>query len=191
MDRRKRFGCVVSALPLALLLQCSGSPVVTSRVVAVERGERVVVGLTQSGSGHTLLLQNASYSPPVDVYSDPASESLLKVLADDEMQRLLDVLGGLGMFDRAGPAAAGAREVLSVRSGDRSWFWSRLPGSTDVEAFGNARAAVMAVYNGTTAYHRANVTSRDFAAERDRVEREGQAALQRAMRGSKRKDPPR
>jgi hypothetical protein len=169
------------ALPV-LLCQCASPGPTLQRVVTLESGQLVRISLVQVQGGQTLTLQNASYSKPADVYSDPAGDRTVKVIDDEEVQKLLDVLAGQGMFERAAPLPAGdARELIAVQQGDRRWIWSRRAASTvDVEAFGNARVCVMAVYNSTTAYHKAQLSGRDLDAEKDRIEKASAEARQKA-----------
>lgn len=171
-----------SVVLLALLCQCATSGPPVQRVLQVEPGQMVRVSLLQVQNGQALTLQNASYSKPADVYSDPATDRAVKVVDDEEMQKLLDVLAGQGLFDRATSLPAGdARETITVQQGDRRWVWSRRPGSVaEIEAFGKGRICVMTLYNSTTAYHKAQLSSQDLEAEQRRIEQASAAARQKA-----------
>lgn len=191
VEPRKVLLHALSLAALALLCQCASSGPKLTRAITLEPGQLLRVSLMQVQSGQTLALQNASYSRPADVYSDEKSDRNVKVIDDGEMQQLLDVLAGQGMFERAAPLPAGnARELIAVQQGDQRWIWSRQVNNTaDLEAFSTSRACIMGLYNATTAFHKANLSSKDLDAERRRIEQTSAEAKQKAQQAEP-KGPP-
>src|SRR5262245_61258429 len=110
---------------LLLFAACAASSTpALPRAVTVEPGQRVRVELADRTSQRTFALQNVSSGTRSDVYA--GTDALVKVVDDAALQRLLDVLAGQGMFDRAGPAAEpGAKAAIVVETAQRRFVWSR------------------------------------------------------------------
>jgi hypothetical protein len=169
---------------LVLFAQCA-SQAGLPHVVTIASGKRTRVLLTQIDSRQTLALQNESSGSQKQIYSDSAGDLAEKVVADDELQRLVDLLAQQGMFQKAGAGAApGAKELLVVEQDGKRWIWSRLNAAQttadELMAFSRARTYVMAVYNSAVAYHTRKLTGKDLEAERERVLQSSKAALQKA-----------
>lgn len=171
-----------AAFLLFLCAQCANPGPPLQRTVTVQPGQLLRVSHLQA-NGPTLALQNASYSPAEDVYSDGGNNPSLKVVDDAEMQKLLDAFGGQGLFEHAAGAAAGGRETIVVQQGDRRWAWARpTPDSPSMESFANARQYFVVLYNSVTAYHHSEVGGRGFEAEQRRVQQAGAEARAKAQR---------
>ncbi|MGE3174730.1 MAG: hypothetical protein AB7O97_19015 [Planctomycetota bacterium] len=155
--RRTRSAPTWWLLPLAA---CAASSL--PREVQIEPGRRTLVSLADLRSGHTLVLQNLSSGSRGDIYGDDGSSDLVKVVPDESLQQLLDVLAAQGMFAQAtSTPAPGARAVLTVELPERRYVWSRPTPSAatleQIQAFEAGRGYVLAVYNSETAYHRGSV----------------------------------
>ena len=197
-----RLGAVVPSLPrvlsraagaavLLLCCQCASGPDLP-RVVTVVEGERVRISFTEVSDSRTLSLQNASSGTKETVYKDPKSDLGTKVVDDARLQLLLDMLAQAGMFQRTGPVAtASARELLVVEQAGKKMVWSRGPVKEDgletVQAFDQARAYFLAMYNAATAFHSRNWDKFDLVEEQARLEASGQVARERwTQQGAKR-----
>ncbi|HLQ36382.1 MAG TPA: hypothetical protein VK348_01175 [Planctomycetota bacterium] len=172
-------------LPLLLLGQCSSAPA-PRRELEVQKGQRTSVSLTQTATGQSIAMQNESAGSRVEVYSDRNNDRAPKVIDDAQMQALLDVLAAYGFFANAVPLPDGdAREFLAIEQGDRRWVWSRnvRADAAVVQAFGQARGYVMALYNQTTGYQARTISAKDLDAERQRIEQSGEAAKRKLQQG--------
>jgi|KBSSwiStaDraftv2_1062776.scaffolds.fasta_scaffold472017_2 hypothetical protein len=142
---------------LLLFAACAASSAASlPRAVTIAPGERIRVELADRTSQRTFALQNVSSGPRSNVYG--GADSLLKVVDDQELQRLLDVLAAQGMFDHAGPAAdPGSKAAIVVETPQRRYVWSRpqpIPANYDaLQQFEAGRGYVLALYNSETAYH--------------------------------------
>lgn len=166
-------------LLLLCLAACTSQPQLP-RALVVAPGQRTRIELVDFGTKVSLVLQNGSSGSLADVYSDSRGTVSTKVIADEELQQLLDVLAAQGMFAAAGAAAAPeARAAIVVEQPDRRFVWSRprpRPDNLDaVRAFDEGRGYVMTVYNSATAFHA--LDEEEMAAMR--------AAIQRAKAGQR------
>jgi hypothetical protein len=167
---------------VALLAACAGAPDVARSPVAITRGERTRVLLTEVASGRTFGLQNASSGSAEEIYSAADSNRSLKVVADANLQELLDVLAAAGMFTKAGDQPApGARDLLVVDMPERSYVWSRLRRGIDPaeQSFHEARSYFLTFYNQVTAFHNVKMDPDALRAENERVRRSADAARAR------------
>lgn len=164
---------------IGLAAGCSSGPTL-ARAVAIEAGEPTRVLLMQLQGGSTFLLQNASSADRPEFYGDPTSQVLGKIVADEQLQALLDVFSEKGMFAASlGAVPPGARDVLVVEQGGRRWTWARRqPGVQAAEAvFHEAKAYFLEVYNSAMAYRGSDPRQRpDLAGEQERAQRDGAAA---------------
>lgn len=172
-----------SAAALALCCQCASGPDLP-RVVTVAEGERVRVSFTEVSDDRTLSLQNLSSGSRETVYKDPKSDLGTKVVADARLQLLLDMLAQAGMFQRTAPVAkSSARELLVVEQGGKRMVWSRGPVKEDgieaVQAFDQARAYFLAMFNGAVAFHARDWNKSDLIDEKARMEASGKVARDR------------
>lgn len=189
-----RLAAVVPSLPrvlsraagaavLLLCCQCASGPDLP-RVVTVVEGERVRISFTEVSDSRTLSLQNASSGTKETVYKDPKSDLGTKVVEDARLQLLLDMLAQAGMFQRTGPVpSSSARELLVVEQGGRKLVWSRGPVKEDgieaVQAFDQARAYFLAMFNAATAFHSRNWDKFELVEEQARMEASGKVARER------------
>lgn len=171
------------AAALLLCCQCASGPNLP-RVVTVVEGERVRVSFTEVSDNRTLSLQNVSSGAKETVYKDPKSDLGTKVVDDARLQLLLDMLAQAGMFQRTAPVASStARELLVVEQGGRKLVWSRGPVKVDgieaVQAFDQARAYFLAMFNAATAFHSRNWDKFELVEEQARMEASGKVARER------------
>lgn len=181
-----RTGPLSAACATALLAACASEPAL-QRSVVVTAGEKTVVRYVDVKGTLSLSLQNDSAGAPGAVYSaasgtiDPGA----KVVADAELQALLDIFTERGLFATARPEVpADALDALVVQQGDQRWvFARRLRGVQQQEAaFHEGREYFSALYNAVTAYHGAGDQRPDFRAEQVRAASDGKAARQRLER---------
>jgi hypothetical protein len=147
---------------LLLFSACAAASPVVSSAVRIEAGRRTRILLSDLRSGQTLVLQNLSSGSRSEVYGDSQGNASVKVVADDTLQQLIDVLAAQGMFAQStAMPAPGARAVLAVEQPGRNYVWSRPdPAAATLEqvrAFDEGRGYVMAVYNSETSYHQRDV----------------------------------
>jgi hypothetical protein len=185
---------MAAALFLAALFgQCASGGPAPQRVLAIQSGVRTSVGLHHSGRGAMLELQNVSAASRRDVYSDRKTAPSLKVVSDEELQALVDVLGAQGLFTRATRTPPpSAREMLTVAHGDERYYWAR-PSIEDpaaLQAFDESRRYLMAVYNSSTAYHTGKLSAEDLEAENQRVKAAAEAAKAHAKAAAQQQGPP-
>lgn len=160
---------------------CAGAPALP-RVIAIAPGELTTVQLLQVDGKLTLSLQNESAGLAKDVYVGNSADPGRKVVADADLQALLDVFAADGMFAQVVPhVPPDARDVLTVQSGGRSWTWVRRQrGVQQGEAvFHEARAYFLALYNSNIAYHGTGRGRPDFERESSRVQVDAAAATDR------------
>lgn len=174
-----------SAVPLlavvALTLGCQSS--LPPAPVRVEPGRRTVVRLLQFRDGQvmTMSLQNLSSGSRREVYSDRGGEPGAKVIDDDELQRLLDVLAQQGIFEHPGGAPADARDVLMVQQDDRRYVLSRrLQGRDPAELpFFEAQSYFLAVWNQAIAFRSSDANRADLRAEQEKAIQSGQNSVKK------------
>lgn len=188
MIRTLRTACPAA---LALLLcQCGTTEPSLRRVLHIEPGDQVRIVHRQADL--TIGLQNASYGSREKVYSQGGNPSF-KVVDNEELQTLLDVLAEQGFFERSLESERpDASAVLSVHVNGDDWVWSRLPLGTDdaetIQDFFRCVAYVQTLYNRTTAYYtREGMTAEDFEREKQAVEGRAEKVLQKR---ETRKNPP-
>lgn len=151
-----RTRCIASLLGACLALAACASPL--PRVIAIAPGDRIRVQVVDLGAnGHTFTMQNASSADRAKVYRDTAGEVGLKLVADDRLQQLLDVLAAQGMFEKTSTSTiSGSRAAIVVEQGDRRMIWSRplaTPANVEpIRVFEESRAYVLSVYNSAAAY---------------------------------------
>ncbi|MFM1872984.1 MAG: hypothetical protein RL398_2406 [Planctomycetota bacterium] len=175
---------VVSLSLLAVLNGCAGGPDVASGP-PIEPGRRTLVRYVQFGTGQAFSLQNASSGKREDVYSDPQRDRMVKVVSDGELQALLDIFADQGMFGQAAAVAStDARECLVVESPERRWVWTRPRNGGPLDnAFGDARAYFLALYNTSVAYHGSEKEPPpDLAGQKDRIQRDAAAAREKLLK---------
>lgn len=188
--------CALATLALTCLPACAGGPSGRSQVT-VKSGERTRLLLAQAGATQPLQLQNASAAAAREVYSDAQSDKGLKVIDDEQMQKLLDVLADNGFFAHAVPLPAGdAKETIAIEQHGKTWVWSRRPfGPSPIEeitAFGTAKAYVLSVYNSATSFHaQKGITGDALEREKSRIEQSSKAAKEKAQNQGKQEAPPR
>ena len=181
-----RTRCFASLLGACLALAACASPL--PRVVTIAPGERTRVQVIDLGAnGHTFTVQNASSMDRDKVYRDPAGESGLKLVEDDRLQQLLDVLAAQGMFAKAGAApVSGSRAAIVVEHDGKRMVWSRplaTPENVEpIRVFEESRAYVLSVYNAASAYRRTELDQIDpklrakIEAEKQKTEQARKAA---------------
>jgi hypothetical protein len=166
------------------IVGCANGPDL-ARVVTVNPGEPTLIWMRQSAGNLTLTLRNDSAGLANDVYSNSKDPST-KVVADAELQTLLDVYAEDGLFQHAlgGSAGSGSTssgfDVLTIDQQGRQWHWVRKQRGAQQgdQAFHKARDYFLAIYNGTVAYH--DTTERpNFSSENARAKAEALAARER------------
>lgn len=184
-----RISAVLRIAAFLAAAACASGPSLP-RGLQIEPGKRTTVRLMQFANGLAFTLQNASSGSAADVYSDPKGDQQTKVLADAQLQALLDVFTDKGMFAQGTTSVpADAKDALVVLHGERRWVWSKRS-ATD-QQFTDAKGYFLELYNQATAYHGNSGTRRagdnrpDLKAENDRVRREA-AAAKRKLEGIRR-----
>jgi hypothetical protein len=174
-----RIATLVAASAVAVLVgACAGAPP-GATVVA---GQRTRVALTDVTSGRSFVLQNASSGSAHEVYSERSGDQAVKVVADPDLQQLLDVLADRGMFETAAEQPArDARDLLIVEAAGRRWVWSRrLRGIDATELqFHEARSYFLTFYNQVMAYHAGDIDKQGLQDENARAQQGGEAAKSR------------
>ena len=163
---------------------CAGAPNLP-RVLAVQEGQRTTVRLMQFGSGQTFTLQNRSSGRKVEVYSNNQYDLATKVVADAQLQALLDVFAEHGLFAGATHSVPPeARSAIVIRQGERRYvFHDRNIAADAGQRFRQAQAYFLSVYNNATAYHSAEINRADLEAEKNRANSAGAATKQKHGRG--------
>lgn len=162
------------------IVGCASGPELP-RAVTVTEGQRTVVALEQVGSKLLLTLQNDSAGRPAEVYSGAAADGR-KVVADAQLQALLDVFAANGMFEKSlGAVPPDARDVLTVVQGERRWIWARrqIGMQAAEQSFHEARAYFLQLYNSAIAYHGPGEERPNFKDEKTRAASEAEAAKQK------------
>lgn len=148
---------LASPLLLAWLSACASTPELP-REIEVRAGRRTRIELVDLRRNLSLVLQNASSGSAEAVYSDELGSLATKVVADADLQKLLDVLAQQGMFASAtATPAPDASAAIVVDQDGRRWVWSRpaatLENVAAIQTFEEGRGYVLTVYNAATAYH--------------------------------------
>ena len=185
------FPAVRAALPLSFLLlaQCAGSSL--PRALTVQKGERTTV--VAQTRGMSLKLLNASAVSREKTYSDPQSDLSTKIVDDEAMQGLLDILAKEGFFDLAGPGIAPVVGSLTVEQGERR-FTMNPPVVTDPKdpqllIFGRCHEYVRATFNQTMGFQtREGIGGSDFKNYKESVDRGSKQSMEKM--GSKKLEPP-
>lgn len=186
---------LATAFPAVLALalcQCGAPEPSLRRVLEIEPGDRVRIVHADPHDNLTIGLQNAALGSRESVYSRGGTPSL-KIVDDEELQVLLDVLAEQGFFEHARESERpGAKAVLAVDHNGRTWVWSRLPLGQDdartIQDFYRCVAYVQTVYNRTTAYYTGEgMTAEDFEREKEAVEGQSAKVLRNLQT---RKNPP-
>ncbi len=175
---------------LLLFAACAASSPSLPRALTIHPGERTRIAVSDLASGRIFALQNQSAGSRDEVYGEANGNSMVKVVSDQQLQQLLDVLAAQGMFAHAGNAAVpGARAAIAIDSSGGRIVWSRptpAAGTLDeVHAFEAGRGYVLALYNSETSYHLGTIDSFD-PATRARIQSESE----RAKAATSRQGPP-
>lgn len=174
------------------LVACSSGPSL-SRALEVTPGQRTTVHLLQVNGSLALSLQNDMEQERAKVYGEATSaiDPGRKVVADADLQALLDVFSDKGMFAASlDEVPADARDALIVEQGDRRWIWVRRQrGVQQAEAtFHEARAYFLSLYNSSVAYHGTGLARPDFRTENARARADAEKArlnLEQLRRGQR------
>ncbi|MEI6128641.1 MAG: hypothetical protein WCR59_01090 [Planctomycetota bacterium] len=145
------------------------------RIVTVTPGEQTKVVIHDFANNRTFSLQNVSAGSRAEVYRQGAGDLDLKVVEDQRLQELLDVLAAQGMFQHSTEQPLpSARAAILVTQGERRMAWSRPladPANLElIRAFDESRAYVLTVYNAATAYHSRKISDQDAAGLRTAIE---------------------
>jgi hypothetical protein len=177
------------------LVACSSGPEL-KRSLTVKAGESTIVRCVQVSGTRAFSLRNSSAQGSTEVYTansneiDPDS----KVVADVNLQTLLDVFATKGMFETSvGEVPAGSIDALIVEQGKRRWVWAvsgdkraRLAavqrGDRSEQTFSEARQEFYTLYNSTMAFHGTGGEKPDFKAENARVKAENSDIQHRGHR---------
>jgi hypothetical protein len=138
-----------------VFVACQSGPSLR-RDVTIRDGERTAVVLVSSNGRLTLSLQNESAALANAVYTANSADPSRKVVADADLQALLDVFSELGLFAAANPVVPpDARDVLFVDHGGKRHAWVRrhLGAQASERSFHDARDYFLALYNSSIAYH--------------------------------------
>jgi hypothetical protein len=167
MALRSRCSTALGACLLLLLPACASAP------QRVARGQRTRVLLVDTQHNHTLTLQNASSGSKEQIYRDTAGDSTLKIVGDEQLEALLTALDSEGMAQKATAAPQpGARALIVLEQGDRRQVWSRPAPNADsagASAFDKGLRYVVALYNGTPAYHARDLNDPEMAGIRKAI----------------------
>ncbi len=177
---------VLLAAACALAGGCASGPNLP-RALAIEAGRRTTVRMMQFSTGQVFSLQNASSGSADDVYSDKRADPLAKVIPDEQLQKLLDVLAEKGAFQGTSTVPPDARDALIVQQDEKRWaFYRRQAGLQQEElAFHEAKAYFLSVWNGATAYHTTDPDTTDLKAAQDKAKADAQAMKRKLESGSR------
>jgi hypothetical protein len=130
--------------------------------------------LVDTVHNHTLTLQNASSGSKEQIYRDTAGDSTLKIVGDEQLEALLTALDSEGMAEKAAAAPLpGARALIVLEQGDRRKVWSRPVPAADIagtSSFDKGLRYVVALYNGTPAYHARDINDPEMAGIRKAID---------------------
>ncbi len=162
---------------LLLLAACAASSPRLARAITIEPGNRTRVVLQEPSAGASFVLQNRSSGSRAQVYGDARGDAMAKVVDDNRMQQLLDVLAEQGLFAHATATQdASARAAITVEHQDRVYCWTRAPRhkhNTDViRQFDECRGYVLAVFNSETSYHARQLDDPEAAQLRNAIEQQ-------------------
>lgn len=174
-----------------LFVGCQSTPSL-ARTLIVAPGELTTVRLIQVKGHLAFSLQNGSGQAPDQVYTansnqiDPGS----KVIADAELQALLDVFSELGLFAASlDEVPHDALDALIVEQGGQRWVWVRrqLGVQAAEQSFHDARAAFLTLFNSSVAYHGTGTERPNFKAEDSRARQDAARAREHLRaRGTRR-----
>ena len=161
-------------LAACTLVGCSSGPRL-KRDLEVHPGELTRVRLIQVKGKLAFSLQNDSAALPEKVFTANSSQidPGQKVVGDGNLQTLLDVFSEKGLFGSTlTEVPADARDVIVVEQGKRRWLWARcqLGVQASEQAFHEARAEFLALYNSSVAYHGSEQERPDFRSESSRIQ---------------------
>jgi hypothetical protein len=170
-----------AALLGVVVAACSSQPKLR-RQVTIAEGQQVRVVLAGT-STRPLELRNLPHSSPQAFYSDPQTSSTTKIVADAELQTLLDVLAATGMFAAAGPTEPpGSKDTLTVEIDGKRHVWSRPRARQEnlaaIKAFDQGRNYVISLFNSTMSLHTTDLASPDGRAMREAIERSDKPTVQ-------------
>jgi hypothetical protein len=178
MVRKPSPGFAVLLTAAGFVVGCQGGPEL-ARSVTIEPGKPTHVTLVQVQGQMQFVLQNESSGAAASVYSSEKANPLAKVVADEQLQALLDVFTEKGLFATSiTTVPPDARDILFVEQPGRRWTWARRrAGIQEAEGdFHEAKAYFLELYNSATAYHRGTTDRPDLLSEQDRVKAEADAA---------------
>ncbi|MEE2886009.1 MAG: hypothetical protein VX951_01140 [Planctomycetota bacterium] len=155
----------------AALCQCNTGPA-PARKLTVQPGSRVAISYVQQG-GTSLTMVNTSSLSKLAAKAAIAQDPSLKVVPDEELQRVLDVFGGYRFFDFASSGQRGTSpNQLIVMSGtDKLLLTSRNPVAEATAAFGHSLSLFLIAYNANDSYTGRKITAEELKAAGDRLNR--------------------
>ncbi len=171
---RSATGIPLCLLTLALV-QCASGPAI-KRAMTLGAGERAEIVFTEGSMRLSMI--NASSISPETAYSKASGDIMTKVIADEQMQRLLDGLSALDFFSRAEPARSReAKAAIEVVHRGRRHVMARRPlkisSVKDVGEFHQCAALVRYFYDNARAYHTGvNIRGNDFKALNEKLNKD-------------------
>ncbi len=173
---RKTPSWLILGAALLAVSQCSSGPALR-RQLTVEAGKKIVVAYVQA-RGPALTMINTSGLSKTEAKAALAEDPSLKVVPDDQLQRVLDVFGGNGYFAFATTAGSTRfSHILVATDQARHALPSGNEGPRAAEAttaFGHCLSVFFAVYNATDSYSERKAADPPIKASAERLDRRGE-----------------
>lgn len=164
---------------MLLFAACAASSPDLPRVVTVTPETAVRIVLTDVKNDRSLAVQNAAASA---ARRRADSRAVVKVVRDEDLQTLLDVLAEKGLFEHGtARPLPDAIDLLTVENGTEHWHWARRKLGVQAEemAFHESRSYFLAVFNNAVDYRRSTVDRDGLEAEQQRV-KQGESPKRRS-----------
>jgi len=154
------------------LCQCGSNAIVPVRELTLQPGSQVAISYVQA-DGTALTMTNTSGLSADRAHAALKRDPSLKIIPDNELQRVLDVFGGYQYFRFASAAPASrSPNKLVVRTPDtRHVLTSRNSVAEATAAFGHSLSLFLIAYNSNDSYSARKITAEDLKASSKRLNR--------------------
>ena len=156
---------------MVALCQCS-TGIVPVRKLSLQPGSQVAISYVQA-DGTALTMTNTSGLSAARAQAALKENPSLKIVADNELQRVLDVFGGYRYFDFASAeqGSTSPNQLVVVSADTRHVLTSRNTVAEATAAFGHSLSLFLIAYNANDSYSARKITAEDLKATGQRLNR--------------------
>ena len=172
---------IITCLTALGLVQCATSPQL-ERHLTVREGGITAVSLQQGATRLTLINHSGVTAEQAD--SARRNDPNLKVIPDSHVQELLDLLGGRGFFDIAGPSTETNSPAWIMVEHDKQPYLAASSFQTQEQltAWTECFNVIFSVYNANYDFTTSSMSAGDLERESNQLNRSTQATRAKTIK---------